>query len=208
MKLAGIVAGGVFGGVVGATVGRMLKAAHVAELTWSDLGALVIAAMLAGVGFVAGVLAMSRRGRAILLNPTAPDFHRRPRRGQGRYFLMQAGILWLAGLMLGAPPLFELTLPTHPRLLAASLMTGIGIAFLLQTWLNIRVWMESDEVFRQVTAESGAACFWLFQGLLFLFACAEKLKLVQPASTWDTVTVLMAAYLITSTVVAYRRGLG
>jgi hypothetical protein len=124
------------------------------------------------------------------------------------FFVLQAGVLILAGAMLAAPVIFEFVAIGAQGAVAKPLMAAVLVAFAVQTWLNILIWRRADEVFRQVIAEAGALSFWSLQGLFFVWACGEKLKLVPPISSWDAVTVLMGAYLMLSTIVAYRRGLG
>src|SRR5215217_4596854 len=53
---------------------------------------------------------------------------------------------------------------------------------------------------------AGAACFWVLQGGLFLWAAAEKLDLAPALSSWDALVVLMTFYLLVSSVLSVRRG--
>ena len=92
--------------------------------------------------------------------------------------------------------------------LGAAVMAGIVALFLVQTVGNLILWQRSDELVRQVMAETGAVSFWLLQGALFLWAAGEKLNLLPALSLWDAVAVLMASYLLISTLVSARRGLG
>ena len=188
-------------------VGRAMKASRLQNLPWADDMAMAIAVGLTGMGVIIAAMAVTRQGQALLLNPLDPDFDRPARPEQRRFFGLQAAVVILAGLMLAAPVVFELLTKGGVQGLGAPMLIGVILAFVLQTGLNVRVWMQSDEVLRRVIAESGAASFWLFQGVFFLWACAEKMKLVPSVSSWQTVTLLMGLYLVTSTVVAYRRGL-
>jgi hypothetical protein len=204
MTLGGLV----LGGATGWGEGRLLKAADRYRLSWSDHGAMMIAIVFLGTGVLTMILAANRRGLAMLANPHAPDFARPPSRGQAGYYGLQGGVLILAGAMLAAPVAFQLLSAAGHAPDAPFLMAAVAGAFVLQTALNIRIWVKSDEVQRKVIAESGAASFWLLQGLYFLWACGEKLALLPRISSWDAVTVMMGVYILASTVLFYRRGLG
>lgn len=55
--------------------------------------------------------------------------------------------------------------------------------------------------------EAAAATFFLGQGLLFLWAAAERLGVVAPLTAWDIYAVLMTLYLVALAVASARRGL-
>jgi hypothetical protein len=202
------VAGALTGFPVGWLVGRLVKHHQIPELPWADLAALAIAVALLGFGLITMLLTINQPGRAILAHPTAPEFGRRVMPSQTIFFVLQAGVLILAGAMLAAPVIFAFVAMDAQAAVAMPLMASVLIAFAVQTWLNILIWRRADEVFRQVIAETGALSFWSLQGLYFLWACGERLKLLPAISSWDAVTVLMGVYLMLSTIVAYRRGLG
>ncbi len=204
MAVAGLAAGL----PAGWFVGRMIKAAKIQTLPWSDDGALTLAATFLVCGLVVVVLSLGQRGRAMLANPSAPEFERVIGHGQVVFFRMQAGVLILAGAMLAAPVAASLLAKGGPVAHGGLLMAAVVACFALQTALNLLIWARADEVMRQVIAESGAASFWVLQGAYFVWACGVKLQVLPEMSSWDGVTVLMAAYLITSSIVAYRRGLG
>ena len=83
----------------------------------------------------------------------------------------------------------------------------IILLFALHTVLNIRMWRGVDELLRRTTLEAATATFFLGQGLLFLWAAAERLSLLPPLTAWDAYAVLMTLYLFVSAVVSARRGL-
>jgi hypothetical protein len=197
----------VAGALTGWVTGKLLKAASVESLPWSDLAALVIALSLLGGGLLTAALSADRRGLAILANPRAPEFRRAVTASQALFFRLQAGVLILAGLLLAVPVAAEVMFKGRVDQVGPLALGGIVLGFALQTVLNIALWRRCDEVYRQTIAETGAACFWILQGVLFLWASAEKLGVVPAISSWDAVTAMMAVYLLTSVIVASRRGL-
>ncbi len=204
MAVAGLGAGFPAGWIIG----RLLKMHKVHAFPWSDEAALTIAVTFLVCGLVILGLSLGQRGRAILANPGAPDFAAIIRPAQVMFFRLQAGVLILAGGMLALPVLVALIDDGAPAADGTPLMAAVLAGFALQTWLNVMIWRRADEVFRRVIAESGAASFWLLQGAFFLWACGVKLQVLPEISSWDAVSILMGVYLILSTVVAYRRGLG
>nr|WP_314432948.1 hypothetical protein [uncultured Brevundimonas sp.] len=59
----------------------------------------------------------------------------------------------------------------------------------------------------EAVLETATIAFLLGQGLLFIWAAAERLGLATPLTAWDIYAVLMAVYLTASLVVSLRRGL-
>jgi hypothetical protein len=204
MALAGLAAGF----PVGWLMGKMGKASGVLTLPWSDATALALAATFVVAGAVVAALSASRRGQAMLANPSEPDFGAAIQPAQIGFFRLQAGVLLLAGAMLGAPVIAGLVNRHLPDANGMPVMVAIGVGFVLQSALNLMLWRRADEVYRQVMAETGAVCFWGLQGALFLWASGAKLHVLPEISSWDALVVLMAVYLIASTVLGYRRGLG
>lgn len=203
LALAG--AGMIFGAGVGWLIGRLLKtgALDLSSATWADLAAGTIAAMLLATGLIVGLASFNRRLAGKLIDPTS-DRPARP--AQASFYRQQAAVMALAGLMLATPVVARLAFDPLPVQLAQAIMAGIVALFLLQTLLNVTVWMRADEMVRQMVAESGSACFWVLQGALFLWACAEKLQLAPALSAWDLMTILMGVYLVVSSLMSVRRG--
>lgn len=112
---------------------------------------------------------------------------------------MQVATLALAGLMLFVPMLA----PAGSETLA---FAGLVVLFALQTAANLRLWRIGDELLRRVIIETGAVSFWSLQAALFLYAGAERLSLVPTVSAWGLTGILMTAYVLASSVVAFRRG--
>jgi hypothetical protein len=193
MTLAGLVVGLPLGMWVGSSL--KLAQRQGIPLPWSDLAAISIAAILLFSAIILAATAIARRRAA------SP-----PEANETVYLALQAGVLALAGVMLAAPVAFATATGGNLEHAGAA-MLGIVLLFAVQTALNLILWRRSDEVLRRAIAESGSASFWLLQGVFFLWACGEKLRLLPAITSWDAVTVLMGVYLVTSTVIAARRGL-
>jgi hypothetical protein len=86
-------------------------------------------------------------------------------------------------------------------------LAAVAALLILHTVMNFHLYRTVDELFRRVVVEAGAATFWLGQGLLFLWAAAERLSAVPPVTAWDAYVVLMGVYLVVSMIVTMRRGL-
>lgn len=114
--------------------------------------------------------------------------------------VLQIIVTALAGVMLLAP--------ITPLGLAPD-VTFFGIAALLaiQTFANLLLWRRADELLRRITVEAGALTFWLTQGVLFLYAAAERLGLTPEVNAWSLIGVMMALYILASGIVAAQRGL-
>jgi hypothetical protein len=186
--------GGVVGFASGMLIGKLEKAGAltVESLGWSDLLSGLIALMLIAMGALVLIVSASRKTALRVLDP---DNARDATPAQASYYRQQGLVALLAGVMLAAPVL-------------AAVMMGIVALFLVQTVGNLTLWSRSDELVRRVMSETGAASFWILQGALFLWAAGEKLNLLPALSMWDAVTLMMASYLLISTFVAGRRGLG
>lgn len=159
--------------------------------------------MLLATGLIIGIASFNSRLAGKLIDPTS-DRPARP--AQASFYRQQAAVMALAGLMMAAPVVARLAFEPLPVDLAQAIMAGIVALFLLQTLLNVTVWMRADEMVRQMIAESGSICFWVLQGALFLWACAEKLQLAPALSAWDLMTILMGFYLVISSLISIRRG--
>lgn len=166
-------------------------------LGWADGLALLVAFGLIFGAAAALVTSLSpaRLGRMYRLegdaSPTEIGLARR-----------QALVFGFSGLLLTLPPIFS----------AAGLsplfgFVVVGLLMALHTVLNLRVYLQADELVRRTVLEAGAATFFLGQGVLFLWAAAERLGFAPALTAWDIYAVLMAFYLIASVVVSVRRGL-
>lgn len=174
-----------------------------ASLSWSEIFALVLSLMLTISGLFVLISSFSAKGAASVLDPSgqAP-----PRPGQTIFLRQQGVVVLLAGIMMAIPVLAPLLVGTPAPPLAMALMMALVALFLVQTALNLSVWTRADEMMRQMIAEAGAVCFWVLQGSLFLWAAAEQLGLAPAISAWDATVILMAFYLLVSSVLSVRRG--
>jgi hypothetical protein len=121
---------------------------------------------------------------------------------EGRQVRLQAVVMGFSGLILVLPIVFALAG------LAGGLAMGlIVLLFAVHTVLNVRVWRGVDELLRRTTMEAATATFFLGQGLLFLWAAAERLGVLPPLTAWDIYAVLMTLYLMVSAIASARRGL-
>lgn len=200
---------------VGAVIGlaAMISVDHlrdaglfdISSLSWSHALGLTLGVIMGGSGLFAIAVSFNARLTASALDP---DTKTSPRPGQTTYYRQQGGVLLLAGLMMAAPVAAVLAFgEAPPRPLAIAMLAGLVGASLIQTMLNLSVWNRADEMVRRMIAETGSICFWLLQGLFFLWAAAEVLGLAPALSSWDLMTILMAVYLAVSGAAALQRGL-
>lgn len=185
-----------------------LKHHPAVKIAWSDELALLLAVACAAMGLWWGALTLSRQGMALLLDPQAPDATRAIPPGRRLYFRWQAVVILLAGMMLATPPTLTLMAAEVGDQVRLAAFGGLALAFAVQSGLNLALWRRSDEIVRRCINESGAVCFWVFQGGLFLWAAAERVGFAPHASAWDIEVLLMGLYLIGSAAVFSRRGLG
>jgi hypothetical protein len=202
------------GAVVAAPLGYMLggylvsleEAGAVAavDLSWSDVLALLLAAMMAVTGLITLVMSLSRRALGRQINP---DEVRPATPAQAVFYAHNGLVLLLAGVMMAVPVLAPVLFAPLPPMIASAAMAGLIALFLVQTAGNIAVWIRSDELMRRAMAEIAAISFAILQGLLFLWAAGEKLGLLPNLSLWDATSVMMTAYLVIGMTVTLRRGL-
>lgn len=199
VKFAILIAlGGLAGFGVGWLFAGRVPEGLLSELRWSDAGALILAAMLIPAGALAAMASGNERVLAAMSKGEGPAGapERRNMRLQG---LVLAG----SGLLLATAPVAAIMGNPAPEATFVALMA----ATFIHSALNYSLWRGGDEMMRRVVVESGAACFWIAQISLFAWAVAERLGLAPALNAWDGLIVLMALYLICSTVVGVRRGL-
>ena len=199
LKLASI---GLVFGVGGYFVGQMAYDLYPGlgaglDIRWADAAAFVLAAVMVLASVVTATISTrpAALGRMLKLDgPAGP--------GEAREARLQAAILALSGAVLAMPPLF-IALGVSPL----PAFAAIVVLLVLHTALNLRLYQSVDELFRRVVIDAGAATFWIGQGVLFLWAAAERLALAPALTAWDVYVVLMAVYLLASMTVTIRRGL-
>ncbi|NBB15732.1 hypothetical protein GVN21_10235 [Caulobacter sp. SLTY] len=205
-RLILMAAGLVVGGVLGAVIARVEHLdALVQSLAWSDHLAAFLAFCFLSLALIMTIASFSPKLAARMVDPEATG---PAKPAQASFLRIQAAVLALAGVMMAVPVIaFVAYRGQTPVVMGSVAMMGIVAALLAQTAGNLALWRQSDELLRKSMAETGSICFWILQGLLFLWAAAEKLSLVPALSSWDMMTLLMAFYLVVSSLVAMRRGL-
>ena len=192
---------GALGGAAGFGVGMLfadrIPEAAFASMGWSDLGALVLAAVLIAAGAL--VTAATGHGRALAAMTNGEGPAAAPER---RAMRLQGLVVIGSGLLLAAPPVAVMLGNPAPGVTFFVLMTAV----IIHSALNYGLWRDGDEMMRRIIVEAGAACFWIAQLALFIWAAAERLGLAPTLDAWDALIVLMALYLICSSAVGVRRG--
>ncbi len=191
-------------GAAGVLVGRSLAQVfpdlalpELPNLRWSDLLALYVAFSLVAGGAYAIIVSFNRAalGKMLKLDePATPS--------EVRLVRLSGALLFLTAVIMLMPPLFSL-IGTDPM---ASLVAVAGLLG-LNTVLNLRIWKNADELLRKTTMEASVVTFWGGQIALFGWAAAERAGVAPTLTAWDIYVVLMALYLVASTVISIRRGL-
>jgi hypothetical protein len=195
------------GAVIGAAVGygfietATLLQVSIKQLTWSDGLAYWLGVTYLGAGLVFYAITYNRRelarsleGEQALLPATNDEVH---------IFRLQALTLLLAGVLI-LLPLVAMGSLGNTTQRAANVFTCVVALWIVQTWINIRVWRAADEFARLLLLKASAIAFGVFQGALFLWAAAEHLHLARRLSTWDSMMILMTVYLVTSSILAVK----
>ena len=191
-------------GVASVLVGRTLASVYpditlpeLPDLRWSDGLALYVAFSLAAGGVYAAIVSFNRAalGKMLKLEEPATPSEVRLVRWSGALLLLTAAIMLM-------PPAFSL-LGTDPLLSLAAVAGMLG----LHTVLNLKIWKDADELLRRTTMEASVVTFWGGQIALFGWAAAERAGIAPTLTAWDVYVVLMALYLVASTVITIRRGL-
>lgn len=186
--------------LAGAVVGGGLGYAGVKfapSLSEADLMACAVAIGLLLTGALTLALSLNRRALAAassLGGEAQPCEVRAARR--------QSVVVILAGLLL----IWPVAAGESEQVSGPVAFAVVLVVFAAQSVLNWSVWKRGDELTRRVITEAGALSFWAMQGALFLYAAAERLGLVDQASAWAVTVVMMAGYLVLSSLVALRRG--
>ncbi|MFN3560134.1 MAG: hypothetical protein ACK4UQ_12740 [Brevundimonas sp.] len=199
---AGVLSGAIFG-IIGYAVGKVAAEAFPGftpdgiGLRWADVIAAALAALLLVAGIGTALSSLNRKGLGQMLKLEGPAGDSEVRDAR-----IQSAVLGLSGVIMALPmALSGLAVPPFIALGAVVLL------LVVHTALNLQLFRSVDELFRRTVVEAGAATFWLGQGLLFLWAAAERLAAAPPITAWDVYVVLMGVYLMVSMVVTIRRGL-
>jgi hypothetical protein len=194
------------GAIAGAAVGylgiSLLMHLHISpkQIGWSDAIALWISIVFIAMGLVAGLVSTNRIRLAKELEPeaTVPASA-----DEVRITRLQAAVLAIAGLLMGTPVFAQPYIAQHPGGNYV-VFAFILVVFALQTWLNIRIWLASDEFLRKTILQVTALTFSVGQGLFFLAAASEHLRLIPPVSSWSIYSLLMLLYLLVSFYIGLR----
>lgn len=196
-------AAGAICGVLGYFVGQLTYdyfpglEPDLSAVRWADVVAVLLAAIMVVASLATAIRSLDRKGLGKTLNLEGPAGD-----GEVREVRLQSAILILSGLILPLPMI--LSSVGAPVGLSLAAVAGLLV---LHTVLNFHLYRTVDELFRRIVVEAGAVTFWLGQGLLFLWAAAERLSAVPPITAWDAYVVLMGVYLVVSMIVTMRRGL-
>lgn len=164
---------------------------------WADVVAVFLAAVILIASLATAIRSLDRKGLGKTLNLEGPAGD-----SEVREVRLQSAILFLSGVILPLPMILSaIGAPVGLSLAAVAVLLG-G-----HTVLNFHLYRTIDELFRRIVVEAGAVTFWLGQGVLFLWAAAERLSAVPPITAWDAYVVLMGVYLVVSMIVTMRRGL-
>ncbi|GAA0630068.1 hypothetical protein GCM10009422_29490 [Brevundimonas kwangchunensis] len=197
------VAAGAVCGVLGFFVGQLAYQyfpglePDLSAVRWAD----IVAGFLAAIMLIACAATLIRSfdraglGRMLKLEGPAGD-------ADVREVRLQAAVYGLSAIILPLPMI--LSAAGAPVALS---LAGVAGLLVLHTALNFHVYRTVDELFRRIVVEAGAVTFWLGQGVLFLWAAAERLAAVPAITAWDIYAVLMGVYLVVSMIVTMRRGL-
>ena len=190
-------AGAAAGGLIILPLARWVKTQPTFEP--SDIGAIVVSALLMMAGVATLLTSLDRRALARALDPEAGD--RASMSGSELGLLrLQGVVVFLAGALLAAPPI--LADGAWPMDYAYA---GLAAVFVVQTLINIAVWRASDGFNRRMSMEASALAFWGLQGALFLWAAAERMGLAPQITAWTGVVILMTVYLLSSFWIGLRR---
>lgn len=199
------------GGLLGATVGygavamAMKLRISPKSLSWSDCIALWLGVVFIAFGIFVFYLSSSRQRLARTLE--GEDARLPATNDEVLTFRLQAVALALAGVMMLVPTFAAGSIAAHPDrypTLPSIAFVVVAVLFLTQAAANIRIWRISDEFARGLLLRIAALTFAIGQGLLFLYAAAERLHLAPAVSSWDVITLLLTLYLAVGAGVSMR----
>jgi hypothetical protein len=196
------------GAALGAAAGwgwiQLLQDLHVPfkGMPWADLLALVIGLVFLLAGVVTVAISANRKELAATIEGNYGDAMPATNE-EVRSYRRQGLTLALAGILLMVPVVSQGYLKAHPGA-ALALYVGVVALYALQTLVNYLLWKGADEFLRVLMLRMAAISFAVGQGLLFLWAAAEKLRLARAVSSWEIVTLLLTGYMLLSVMFAFR----
>jgi hypothetical protein len=198
---AGLAAGFATGILMGLATPRHWMAAW----PWEDQTAMTLGVSLLAWGIGHLLASLFRRSAAFVADPYGSTGGGDVRRSEVFYQRLTGATIALAGAMLLAP-LIARWAPGLGNTGRIATLAGLVGGLVLQSVINLMIWRRSDELFRRLIVESTALTFWGLQGVLFLWAAGERLRLLPAITAWQAFVVLLAGYLIASMAVSVRRG--
>jgi len=170
----------------------------------SDPLAVVLAVLLAGQGVMVLGLSFARRSLGAVISG---EEQRNATPAQVARYRMQGAVLLLAALLLFMPvdPTLLGLIPAAP---GNTVMFAIVALLALQSLLNLRLWLGSDEFDRQMIANTSAVSFWATQIPIFLWGAGERIGVLPALGTWDLAVAIMVIYLMASSYITMRHGAG
>lgn len=171
----------VVGGGFGYAVATLTEGTR---FSWEDEVALLMSVVMIATGLISAFI--------LLVRPSSVP------RGCG---VLQVTVMLLAGGMF-LLPMFG-TAWASPEVIFWTVLALLA----LQSLANLMLWRAADEMLRRVMSETSALAFWACQLLLFVYAAAERLGLVESVTAWGLMGLLMGLYFIASMIAAARRGL-
>lgn len=187
-------------GVAGYFVGKALADATGGgdlNLAWSDVlaGLVALGLFVGAVAVLIASLDPVKLGKMYGLEGASTPTEVGQARGQSL-------LIGFSGVLMILPLILErLSVPAAPAL------AGIVVLLVLHTAMNIRAYLQLDELYRRAVQEQVMATFFMGQGLLFIWAVGERLAGLPALTAWDVYVLLMTFYLTASTIVSVRRGL-
>ena len=196
--------------IVGAVIGffgfsYLVDAVERGGMTnWSDALAVVLAVLLAGQGVMVLGLSFARRSLGAVISG---EEQRNATPAQVARYRMQGAVLLLAALLLFMP-VDPTLLGLFPAAPGNTVMFAIVALLALQSLLNLRLWLGSDEFDRQMIANTSAVSFWATQVPVFLWGAGERMGVLPGLTTWDIAVAIMVIYLMASSYITMRHGAG
>jgi len=182
---------------------RLAELVHVnaKSFAWPDWLAFWLGCTFLGIGSVTCAMTYNRKELARQLDGESEPMP--ATNEEVHLFRIQGLVLALAGLML-LLPLFALGAWSRTPHGAQTTMSAIAVMFVLQTVGNVQSWKVCDEFQRGMMLRTCAITFGIGQGALFLWAGAEHLRLAPAITSWEIITLLLALYLVTGTIIAVQ----
>ena len=199
-KIVTILGFAALGGVVGFFGARALDPIDIGVNV--NVTLLLLALLFAAMGLFQLVASTNRRmtAEAMGLSVDEPDDvnpERRMLRLSGIVMLISAAAMALPAL--GRAPL---------GLDGQTAFVIVLVIIVAESFVNWRIWRESDELMRAMMGEVCTVTFWVFQLVLFVWAIGAHFGIIPSFQPLDVIALMMALYIIAAGVIGIRRGFG